>query len=159
MLIKRPESESGSDSSSPRMFLLSKCCHVFPVRLKEWICLSTSLSLSFSRKWRATWLGRMFRSMFSLCSRSSRISFISSFACTRHRKSRRAVYSSWETERIKPVRQQRRKSTTRYFNQHKQAQTQDWTANQCNSPIQLLFYKASKSLTGQRKRQYTLIIW
>ena len=54
----------------------------------------TSLSRSFSRKWRATWLGRMFRSMFSLCSLSSFISLISSLAWTRHRKSRRAVYSS-----------------------------------------------------------------
>lgn len=54
----------------------------------------TSLSRSFSRKWRATWLGRMFLSMFSLCSLSSFISLISSLAWTRHRKSRRAVYSS-----------------------------------------------------------------
>lgn len=78
----------------------------------------TSLSRSFSRKWRATWLGRMFRSMFSLCSLSSFISLISSLAWTRHRKSRRAVYSScgsgdrrggrgsdtrlWEVDRASP---------------------------------------------------------
>ena len=78
----------------------------------------TSLSRSFSRKWRATWLGRMFRSMFSLCSLSSFISLISSLAWTRHRKSRRAVYSScgsgdrregtgsdtrlWEVDRVSP---------------------------------------------------------
>lgn len=54
----------------------------------------TSLSRSFSRKWRATWLGKIFRSMFSLCSLSSFISLISSFAWTRHRKSSLAVYSS-----------------------------------------------------------------
>lgn len=54
----------------------------------------TSLSRSFSRKCRATWLGRMFLSMFSLCSRSSFISLISSLAWTRHKKSSRAVYSS-----------------------------------------------------------------
>lgn len=61
----------------------------------------TSLSLSFSRKCRATWLGKMFRSMFSLCSLSSFISLISSLACTRQRKSKRAVYSSCSEEEEK----------------------------------------------------------
>lgn len=61
----------------------------------ERVFAQTSLSRSFSRKCRATWLGRMFLSMFSLCSRSSFISLISSLAWTRHRKSRRAVYSNW----------------------------------------------------------------
>lgn len=61
----------------------------------ERVFAQTSLSRSFSRKCRATWLGRMFLSMFSLCSRSSFISLISSLAWTRHRKSSRAVYSNW----------------------------------------------------------------
>lgn len=56
--------------------------------------IHTSLSRSFSKKWRATWLGKIFRSIFSLCSLNSFISLISSFAWTRHRKSSLAVYSS-----------------------------------------------------------------
>ncbi len=112
-------------------------CQTKGVRHPDPFCLSTSLSLSFSRKWRATWLGRMFRSMFSLCSRSSLISFISSFACTRHRKSRRAVYSSWETERIKLVRTKKHHKI-HWINTNKQKHR---TADQCCSPVQL-FYKA-----------------
>lgn len=56
----------------------------------------TSSFLLRSRKWRATCTGRMLYSRHSLCSRNSRMSSTSCWACRRHRKSSLAVASHLE---------------------------------------------------------------
>lgn len=55
---------------------------------------ATSSLRSLCRKCWATWAGRMLSSRHSLCSRSSLISSTSFLACSRQRKSSRAVASN-----------------------------------------------------------------
>lgn len=62
---------------------------------------ATSSLRSLCRKCWATWAGRMLSRRHSLCSRSSLMSSTSFLACSRHRKSSRAVASNCRRRRLR----------------------------------------------------------